>query len=68
MKWKCLHRFQKAKAAGMTDDEASAKIAAGMQGMMTRKKIKAGNADQFADADRESKIQARKDKKQPAEE
>ena len=52
----------------MTDDEAAAKIAAGMQGMMTRKKIKAGNADQFADADRESKIQARKDKKQPAEE
>ena len=44
----------------MTDDEAAAKIAAGMQGMMTRKKIKAGNADQFADADRAEKVAARK--------
>ena len=45
---------------GVIEDEAAAKIAAGMKGMVTRKELKAGNIDRYTDADRETKIEARK--------
>ena len=46
----------------MTENEASAKNAAGMKGMSTRKKVRAGHADQLADSDRAEKMKARKER------
>ena len=36
-------RFVKAKRKGLSDDEASAKIAAGMKGLHTRRELQRGN-------------------------
>ena len=44
----------------MTENEASAKITAGMKGMHTRKELAKGNTDRFADADRDAKLEAKK--------
>ena len=45
---------------GMSEDEAAAKIAAGMKGLHTRKELAKGNSARFADADRGAKIEARR--------
>jgi hypothetical protein len=42
----------------LTEDEASARISAGMKGMHTRKQLKAGNVSRFEDPDASSKKEA----------
>jgi hypothetical protein len=44
----------------MTDEQASAKIAASMHGIHTRKQIRNGNADKFIDKNRADKIEVSK--------
>jgi len=44
------------KKAAMTDDEASAKIAAGMKGVHVRKELERGNVDKFKDPTHDAKV------------
>merc|ERR1719473_220872 len=47
----------------MTDEQASAKIAAGLKGMHTRKQLKQGNVEKFADPTHEAKLRKKMLKK-----
>ena len=51
-----------AERGGMTEDEAAAKIAAGMKGLHTRSELAKGNAERFADGERGAKIAARNER------
>jgi len=44
----------------MSDEQASAKIAAGMHGIHVRREIRKGNKDKFLDQDRQAKIEVKK--------
>jgi len=48
--------FVSGASKGMSEDEASAKIAAGLKGAHTRKQLKDGNASQFEDPERTNKV------------
>ena len=60
---RCFYPYRLVKGRKvMTEDEASAKISAGMKGMHVRRKKKRGTLHQMSDPDREAKILARKER------
>ena len=55
--------FIKGPDKGITPEEAATKIQASVQGALTRKQLRHGNADRFADPTRDAKLSARQRKR-----